>query len=253
MLLNFKLSLLVGIVIILLSVSGIAFVWGQPILDNSICPVLQDEPVDREIFTDYSGKRVYFCCQRCLTKFLSNPDKYLKKLPQFASLPKQHNNHLQEKEHDHQHDHNDVHNLWRYLGKFHPMAIHFPIALIMVALLAEILAIITQNQFFPQAARFNISLAAIGVLVATLLGWAAGAFAQFQGELSQVLILHRWIGTITAVWILLTFGFSEMSHRTDKDKWQRIYKVFLLIGTILIGITAHFGGSLVYGIGYYRW
>jgi len=52
---------------------------------QTTCPVMVGNPIDRNIYTDYKGKRVYFCCNSCKAKFENNPEKYLSNLPQFAS------------------------------------------------------------------------------------------------------------------------------------------------------------------------
>ena len=41
------------------------------------CPVIPDNDIDPEIFTEYQGKRVYFCCNFCMATFLKDPEKYL--------------------------------------------------------------------------------------------------------------------------------------------------------------------------------
>lgn len=46
---------------------------------QQICPVM-GEAIDKFQFTDYRGKRVYFCCGACKEKFLKTPDLYMKKL-----------------------------------------------------------------------------------------------------------------------------------------------------------------------------
>jgi YHS domain-containing protein len=51
---------------------------------NAICPVMPDMKVNPTIFTDYEGKRVYFCCRNCRAAFGKNPEKYLPRLPQFG-------------------------------------------------------------------------------------------------------------------------------------------------------------------------
>ena len=48
------------------------------------CPVMVGNKIDRDIYTDYKGKRVFFCCQICKSSFLKNPGKYLPRLPQFT-------------------------------------------------------------------------------------------------------------------------------------------------------------------------
>jgi len=52
------------------------------IIEQTTCPVMGGA-IDKDIFTEYKGKRVYFCCAGCVEKFKANPEKYLDKLPQF--------------------------------------------------------------------------------------------------------------------------------------------------------------------------
>jgi len=39
--------------------------------------------IDKNIFVEYEGKKVYFCCAGCKDKFEAELEKYLAKLPQF--------------------------------------------------------------------------------------------------------------------------------------------------------------------------
>ena len=48
------------------------------------CPVMAGQEIDPRIYSDYQGKRVYFCCLTCKMAFDENPGKYLSRLPQFA-------------------------------------------------------------------------------------------------------------------------------------------------------------------------
>ena len=43
------------------------------------CPVMGGK-INKEIYTDYEGKRVYFCCKGCIGEFTKDPAKYVKKL-----------------------------------------------------------------------------------------------------------------------------------------------------------------------------
>jgi len=43
------------------------------------CPVMEGT-VNKNIYADYKGKRIYFCCPPCLREFNKNPEKYMKKL-----------------------------------------------------------------------------------------------------------------------------------------------------------------------------
>ena len=51
--------------------------------EQTICPVMGG-PINKDIFVEYQGKKVYFCCAQCKGQFEKEPEKYLSKLPQFA-------------------------------------------------------------------------------------------------------------------------------------------------------------------------
>ena len=52
-------------------------------VEQKTCPVMDGNPINKAYFTEYKGKKVYFCCPGCDQKFKENPEKYLAKLPQF--------------------------------------------------------------------------------------------------------------------------------------------------------------------------
>ncbi len=54
---------------------------GEEILQK-LCPVMGG-PINKDVFTMYKGKKVYFCCPGCDTEFNKDPEKYISKLPQF--------------------------------------------------------------------------------------------------------------------------------------------------------------------------
>jgi YHS domain-containing protein len=43
------------------------------------CP-LSGKDISKEVHTDYQGRRIYFCCPGCVSKFKEDPEKHLKKL-----------------------------------------------------------------------------------------------------------------------------------------------------------------------------
>ena len=49
------------------------------IKDNKFCAVVDEELADKEVFTEYKGNKVYFCCNRCKGKFEKDPKKYTMK------------------------------------------------------------------------------------------------------------------------------------------------------------------------------
>ena len=55
----------------------------QAAVVQKTCPVMEGNPIDPNIFVEYKGKKVYFCCNQCKAAFAADPEKYVAKLPQF--------------------------------------------------------------------------------------------------------------------------------------------------------------------------
>jgi uncharacterized membrane protein/YHS domain-containing protein len=220
---------------------------------NPKCPVLTDEDSDPEIHTDYQGKRVWFCCPKCRRDFLADPQKYVANLPQFAAPePKE--------AHAHEHEHTTpsaapfASKLVSFLGRFHPAIVHFPIALILAAGLAELLFLLTGRGPFASATRFILPLAALGGVAAALLGWAAAAGAHYPPDLARVLEWHRGFAAIVVVSSVAAAILRERVERTPAAaglRWS--YRGVLLLAVLLVSATGYFGGELVYGTDYYAW
>ena len=51
---------------------------------QALCPVMGGK-INKAIFTDYNGKRVYFCCPPCVKAFESDPEKYMKALEEMSN------------------------------------------------------------------------------------------------------------------------------------------------------------------------
>ncbi len=52
-------------------------------IEQTTCPVMDGNPINKNVFVEYKGKKVYFCCPDCKAKFEADPEKYIAKLPQF--------------------------------------------------------------------------------------------------------------------------------------------------------------------------
>jgi YHS domain-containing protein len=53
-------------------------------VEQTTCPVMDGNPINKNVFVEYKGKKVYFCCADCKAAFEKDPEKYIAKLPQFA-------------------------------------------------------------------------------------------------------------------------------------------------------------------------
>lgn len=73
-------SLLI-VIIFLISVIGNQSGIGSAVAagPQKVCPVLGN-PIDKKIYVDYKGERIYFCCSVCPPEFNKDPEKFIKKM-----------------------------------------------------------------------------------------------------------------------------------------------------------------------------
>ncbi len=125
------------------------------------------------------------------------------------------------------------------LGRLHPVAAHFPIALLLVAALAELALMIRPTLGLPTTIRFLVASGAIGAVAAALLGWFAAGWRLT--DRSETLGLHRWNGTAIAVISLIAWWFAI---RGDSRRGLRVTLALLAAALLLQG---YLGGEMVFG------
>jgi YHS domain-containing protein len=52
---------------------------GEKGVPQTKCPVMGSN-IDKKVYLDYQGKRIYFCCPECIKTFKEQPDVYIKKM-----------------------------------------------------------------------------------------------------------------------------------------------------------------------------
>jgi uncharacterized membrane protein len=129
----------------------------------------------------------------------------------------------------------------------HPVVIHFPIALFILSVVFDLLAIWRRNPMMAKAAYYNLVAAALTAPVAIASGLIAWQW-QFEGaKLKGNLLLHM-VSALTAsimIWFLCGWRFRE--RRLPQPTLGVIY-IFLALATVLlIAFVGHLGG-IVSGI-----
>jgi uncharacterized membrane protein len=136
-----------------------------------------------------------------------------------------------------------------FIGKFHPLLVHFPIALVLVAAAAEFVAIVTPRKGWRTVAVANIRAgAAIGIVTA-ITGWLFAASPAV--DVTTSLAWHRWLGMAGAVGAI---GAALLSSRlrVSSRRSAFAYRFLLFVTALLVAITGHLGGTLVWGAGFLR-
>lgn len=136
---------------------------------------------------------------------------------------------------------------WQVFGRFHPLLIHFPLALILVAACIEgtRYAIGRRDQPSPTAA---ICLW-IGLVMGGLALWAGWVLADYTGEEESVVSLHRWTGVATISLLALAAAALLMRQWKGRD-WAAPHVGLTLLAAVTAAICGHFGGEMVWGEGW---
>ncbi len=132
----------------------------------------------------------------------------------------------------------------RWLGKLHLLLLHFPIALVLAAGLAELLSVWQRNPTPSESVRFCISLGALAAIPTAAFGWLHAEAGNGTGS-PQLLIAHRWLGTAAAVWLVFTAVCVELDTR--RGVRSRRVRFLLMCGVLITALVAHLGGQLANG------
>jgi len=131
-----------------------------------------------------------------------------------------------------------------FVGRLHPLLIHFPIALVIAAALAEGAAIVTADEGWRTVAVENVRAGAVFALLATVAGWRLALAPEM--EASPLLEWHRWLGTVAAG-AALAAALATGGVRRRSALGGRIYRIALFTAGALVAVTGHVGGLLVWG------
>lgn len=135
-----------------------------------------------------------------------------------------------------------------WLGRTHPSIVHFPIALLLAAALAETLVLMGARGLLP-AVRFCVILGFLGSAAGASVGWILGESAS--KTLEPDLTWHRWVGVGTAVLALLLLVVSEIRVRQQgPSPWTARMRWLLLLTAVAVSWAGHLGGILSYGEDY---
>ncbi len=129
----------------------------------------------------------------------------------------------------------------QFIGRFHPLAVHLPIALILLVPLLELAGLSNRLSYLRLSAGFVLGLATLGATVAAILGWCLGRSGGYSGPL---VTQHMWGGISLAAVCWVCWILRE---RIGEQRSDLIYGVALAAGVGLVLWTGYRGGQLSLG------
>jgi uncharacterized membrane protein len=128
--------------------------------------------------------------------------------------------------------------LLKFLGRFHPLVVHFPIAFVLLLPVFEL-----PLPFLSRAARRNASAILIFSALTTLIiaifcGWLLAYAGGFEGTL---VMRHAWSAVISGI----ALSLAVLVWNRDGPRIALILAAFASVS-----LAGHFGGQLTHGIQY---
>lgn len=141
----------------------------------------------------------------------------------------------------------EVNEWYLFLGRFHPLAVHLPIGLLLVAALFEWLGVIRPFAHLRRAVPALLVCACLGALLAVYHGvlLAAGS-----GVLSDSVESHLWAGVALTVAMFLLLPARALIARLPRVVAAPFYQMLLVVSLFLLMGASHLGGNITHGRDY---
>jgi uncharacterized membrane protein len=127
----------------------------------------------------------------------------------------------------------------QFIGRFHPLVVHFPIALFLLVPILEVVGRNVRFAYLRLSVNFILGLASLGATTAAILGWCLARSGGYSGRL---ITQHMWGGVAMSImcwvcWLL----------RTRRRELSIAYAIVLALGVGLVAWTSYRGGQLSLG------
>ncbi len=131
---------------------------------------------------------------------------------------------------------------------WHPALVHYPIALTILAAAFQLWALLgRRDSFFLPALVCLCAAGALGILAA-LTGTAQEQLVEQLPGIHAALERHEALGNLSA-WTLGLGGLLSVYLHLKGRLRPRLFLLALVLAGILVLVTGHYGGRLVYTYG----
>lgn len=132
-----------------------------------------------------------------------------------------------------------------FVGRLHPLILHFPIVLIILAFLFELAGRYSSLRTGENTVMVLLIAAAISSFVSVAAGFFLFASGEYSGSLMD---RHFWAGAITGAAIFFTLGLFYIYRNTSR--YYPLYLGALIVSNLAVAYASHLGGSITHGQNY---
>ncbi|MFA6945720.1 MAG: c-type cytochrome domain-containing protein [Pedobacter sp.] len=125
-----------------------------------------------------------------------------------------------------------------FAGSFHPLLVHLPIGILLLAALFQLLSRKEKYQTLASAVSIILFIGMVSAIASCISGY----LLSINGDYDERMIFnHQWSGIALAI---ISVAAWYLNRNERQNTWITILIVFLII------LTGHFGGSITHGSDY---
>jgi uncharacterized membrane protein len=136
------------------------------------------------------------------------------------------------------------------IGKFHVLLVHFPIALAVAAVVADLLRLITRRTFFRGASLYCLAAAIIATPPVLVTGYLLSTELFPPGTAATIAdrVEDHEDMALVSFGVMIGAAVVRGLWAWKPAKWQpAVYGLLMAALLVCIAITGDLGGKLVYG------
>jgi uncharacterized membrane protein len=127
-----------------------------------------------------------------------------------------------------------------WIGRFHPVAVHLPIGILLLAALFEWLILRPRFEHLEASINTMLWLGTAAAGVSCLTGLLLANAEEYAGHVEA----HEWLGLSVFLFSAAYAYFRWLIHQYHLRRWLAVITV------VLVTITGHLGGTLTHGEDY---
>lgn len=137
------------------------------------------------------------------------------------------------------------------MQNIHPYFVHFPVAILSIGLLWDLLGIVTKKDSFLHAGWWAQMFGTLAIVASVITGLIAESAVVHNDAVHGIMETHKAIGLVAAgVFIALFIWRSILRSALPVKKILLVVYILLSTGSVVTMLTgAHLGGRMVYEFG----
>ena len=133
-----------------------------------------------------------------------------------------------------------------WIDVIHPIIVHFVIAMTLIAVVFDIIGIITKKSNLFEVSFLNLIVATISIFIAIIFGQIEAGLATPYGESKDILNYHSTIGWSLAAILSIITGWRYVSRQNNPNNISIVFLIVDIILAFLVCFQVYLGDKLVW-------